>query len=163
MNSLGAWLTRPGIENLRQLISGELVMPDPMLDCLGYALTDVDENFCVFEGRPGPEHLNITGNVHGGWAMSILDSAAVLCVVTALPKGKLCATNSLEVKFLRPLKSGQACIARGDLITIGQTLAHSRATLKDKTSGKLLAFCSCSVSVFDPREGGEHEYGLTAP
>ncbi len=160
MNSLGDWLKKPGLENLQKLISGEMVLPDPMLENLGYALTDVRVNFCAFEGQPGPEHLNLTGFVHGGWAMSILDSAAVLAVVTAMPKGKLCATSSLEVKFVRPVRSRMNCRAEGHLITMGRNLAHSRAELTEKASGKLLAFCSCSVSVFGVGEAGER---LAAP
>jgi len=109
----------------------------------------VGEGICIYEGAPQPEHLNPRGLVHGGWAMSILDAASVLAVVTALPAGKLCATSTFEIKFARPIKAGMHCRAEGELQSLGTNLAHSKARLIEVKTGKLLAFCTCSASLYD--------------
>jgi len=120
-----------------------------MGELLNLQLVEVSEGKCVYEGTPLDTHLNPRSSVHGGWMMSILDAAAVLSVVTVLPEGKLCATSTFEIKFVRPLVPGSFCRAVGELMSIGKNLAHSKARLVDVKSGKLVAFCSCSVSLFD--------------
>lgn len=149
MRQTRKWSDRTGLENLKGFLDGDAPISDAMGDTLNLELLEVSEGICVYKGKPGKEHRNPRGLVHGGWAMSILDSAAVLAVVTSLPKGKLCATSSLEVKFARPIKAGMTCRAEGELQSMGTNLAHSKAKLIDIETGKLLAFCTCSASIYD--------------
>ncbi len=149
MNKVHKWSNFTGRENLQAIIDGISPLRDAMGELLNLDLIEVGEGTCVYEGTPQGKHLNPRGSVHGGWAMSILDAAAVLAVVTALPEGKLCATSTFEIKFVRPLAPGSFCRANGKLVSIGKTLAHSKARLVDVNSGKLIAFCSCSASLYD--------------
>ena len=134
---------------LQSIMEGDFPFHDAMGETLNLQLKEVSKGICVYEGTPKIEHLNPRQSVHGGWAMSILDAAAVLSVVTALPKGKLCATSTFEVKFVRPLSAGMLCRAEGELLSLGASLAHSKARLIEVKTDKLIAFCSASSSVFD--------------
>ncbi|MCF6221701.1 MAG: PaaI family thioesterase [Robiginitomaculum sp.] len=149
MGQIRKWSDRTGLENLKDFVDGVAPISDAMGETLNLELIEVREGICIYEGKPGEQHRNPRGLIHGGWAMSILDAAAVLAVVTALPKGKLCATSSLEVKFARPIKAGMTCRAEGELQSMGINLAHAKAKLIDIETGKLLAFCTCSASIYD--------------
>ena len=94
------WSEHTGLEMLQSIMDGNFPNHDEMGATLNLKLVEVSDGICVYEGTPGTQHLNPRGSVHGGWTMSILDAAAVLSVVTALPKGKLCATSTFEVKFV---------------------------------------------------------------
>ena len=143
------WSEHTGLENIKKIIDEGSPIHDAMGDLLNLKLIKFSDGICIYEGTPSTLHLNPRGLIHGGWAMSILDSAAVLAVITALPKGRLCATSSLEVKFARPIKAGMRCRAIGKLKSMGTNLAHSKAKLIDVETGKLLAFCTCSASMYD--------------
>ncbi len=143
------WSDRTGLDNLKSIMDGSFPVHDAMGQILNLDLIEVGDGICIYEGSPEKQHLNPRGLVHGGWAMSILDAASVLSVVTALPKGKLCATSTFEVKFARPIKAGMKCRAEGELISLGTTLAHAKARLIEVETGKLLAFCTCSASIYD--------------
>lgn len=143
------WCEQTGLENIQTLIDTDSPINDAMGKMLNLELTEFSDGICVYEGKPDTQHLNPRGHIHGGWAMSILDAAAVLSVVTVLPRGKLCATSSLEVKFSRPIKAGMKCRAVGKVKSISSNLAHSKAKLIDVETGKLLAFCTCTASIYD--------------
>ena len=149
MRKLRKWSEASGLENLHGIMDGSFPIHDAMGATLNLELLEVSEGWCVYEGTPLEMHLNPRSNVHGGWAMSILDAAAVLSVVTILPKGKLCATASIEVKFIRPLAPGQLCRAVGEFLIIEGKLGHARARLVDAKTDKLIASCNCSASIFD--------------
>ena len=143
------WSDRTGLDNLKSIMDGRFSRHDAMGKTLNLDLIEAREGVCIYEGTPLPEHLNPRMLVHGGWAMSIMDAAAVLPVVTVLPKGKLCATSTFEVKFVRPIKAGTHCRAEGELQSLGTNLAHAKASLTEVATGKLLAFCTCSASIYD--------------
>ncbi len=143
------WSEKTGLENIATMIDANSPIHDSMGEMLNLELSEFSKGVCIYEGTPTDRHLNPRGHIHGGWTMSILDAAAVLAVVTELPKGRLCATSSLEVKFSRPLKPGMKCRAIGKVKSISTNLAHAKAKLIDVKTGKLLAFCTCSASIYD--------------
>ena len=149
MRKLRKWSEASGLENLHGIMDGSFPIHDAMGATLNLQLLEASDGRCVYEGTPLKKHLNPRSSVHGGWAMSILDAAAVLSVVTVLPKGKLCATASMEVKFLRPLAAGQLCRAVGEFLFMEGKLGHARARLVDIKTDKLIASCTCAASIFD--------------
>ena len=38
-------------------------------------LVEIGDGYAVFEGEPGDHLLNPMGTAHGGWAMTLIDSA----------------------------------------------------------------------------------------
>ena len=63
-----------GREFLEAIMDGRLPAP-PMARTLSFLLTEVGDGFAVFEGDAGEHLLNPLGVVHGGWALTLIDSA----------------------------------------------------------------------------------------
>ncbi|MBZ9874572.1 PaaI family thioesterase [Mesorhizobium sp. BR1-1-9] len=139
-------LAYTGLELLQRIIDGKYPAP-PISFQLSFALTEVSEGRAVFRGVPNERHLNPLGGVHGGWAATLLDSAAC-AVQTLLAKGEAYTTAEFKVNLTRPItpRTGEV-VCEGKVIHKGRTLAVSEATLKD-ASGKLLAFGTETCSIF---------------
>ena len=75
----------PGIEFLRAIRDGRLP-PPPIAVLLDFRLTEVEPGHAVFEVVPGEKHYNPIGVVHGGLAMTLLDSAMGCAVQTQMPR-----------------------------------------------------------------------------
>ena len=69
------------------MIAGRIA-PPPIMRLMGFRLTQVGEGLAVFECEPGEQHYNPIGVVHGGLAMTLLDSAMGCCVHTRLRGGR---------------------------------------------------------------------------
>lgn len=78
--------TMPGIEFLRAIRDGRLPAP-PIAELLGFKLVEVEPGHAVFAVAPGEQHYNPIGVVHGGLAMTLLDSAMGCAVQTQMPAG----------------------------------------------------------------------------
>src|ERR1700685_588972 len=72
-------------EFLQAILDGQLPAP-PIAKTLSFWLTEIGDGLAVFEGDTGPHLLNPLGIVHGGWALTLLDSAAG-CAAHTLPAG----------------------------------------------------------------------------
>ena len=62
-----------GKEILRAIIDGRLPQA-PISQAMSFWITEVGDGFAAFEGDPGPHLLNPMGSVHGGWALTLIDS-----------------------------------------------------------------------------------------
>ena len=71
---------------MNEMIAGRIPVP-PIMRLLGFRLAQVGEGLAVFECEPGEQHYNPIGVVHGGLAMTLLDSAMGCCVHTRMPRG----------------------------------------------------------------------------
>jgi len=63
-----------GIEALRAVMRGE-ISPPPMARLLGFTLREIETGRAVIEGVPAEYHYNPIGSVHGGFALTLFDSA----------------------------------------------------------------------------------------
>ena len=139
-----------GLEALQAMLRGELPYPTigPTMDCL---LIEVSPGHAVFQGRPGPGHLNPMGGVHGGWYATILDSALGCCVQAALPAGKAYTTLELKVNLVRAIRADTVRVrAEGRVIHLGGQTATADARLVGP-DGKLYAHGSTTCLIFEPR------------
>src|SRR5689334_8079456 len=75
-----------GLEVLRAIASGALPGPG-MGKTMGFRLVEVEPGRAVFEGIAGPHLLNPLGQVHGGFALTLIDSACGCAVHTELDAG----------------------------------------------------------------------------
>jgi len=127
-----------GIEYMRELIAGRIA-PPPIMKLLGFRFAKVEEGLVVFECEPGEQHYNTIGMVHGGLAMTLLDSAMGCCVHTRLPLKKGYATLEVKVNFVRAITAQTGTIrATGRVIHFGAKTATAEARLED-ADGKLYA------------------------
>jgi len=105
----------------------------------------------VFQGTPGPAHLNPLGTVHGGWYATLLDSALGCAVHSAMPQGKAYTTLELKVNLVRAIgPQVQRVRAIGQTIHVGGQTATADARLVGP-DGKLYAHGSTTCLVFDMR------------
>ena len=141
---------KSGLEVMRAMLRGELPYP-PIAKTLDFQLLEVDEGRALFQGTPGPAHLNPMGTIHGGWYATLLDSALGCAVHTMMPPGRGYTTAELGVNLVRaiPLKV-QRVRAEGKVIHCGRQLATAEARLYGP-DGTLCAHATTTCLVFEMR------------
>lgn len=128
-----------GLDYVRAIQSGE-IPPPPIAVVMNFSIEVLEEGRAVFVGEPGEEHYNPIGVVHGGYASTILDSALGCSVHTTLPAGVGYTSQTLEVKYLRPITRETGRVrAEAAVVHRGRKNAVSEAKLTEVESGKLLA------------------------
>jgi uncharacterized protein (TIGR00369 family) len=127
-----------GIDYMKELVAGKIAAP-PIMALMGYRLAEVGEGLAVFECNPGEHHYNPIGVVHGGLAMTLLDSAMGCSVHTRLPRGAGYTTLEVKVNLVRAITIKTGLIrATGKVIHFGGKTATAEARLED-AAGKLYA------------------------
>src|SRR6185503_5062842 len=91
-----------GLETLQALVAGKFPQPS-ISDTLGFRLVEVEFGRVVFEAEPSDRILNPMGAVHGGWALTLLDSACGAAGHTTLPPNVGYGTLETKVNFVRPI------------------------------------------------------------
>lgn len=140
--------TMTGIDFLRAIRDGRLP-PAPMAQLLGFRLTEVEPGHVVFEIIPGEQHYNPIGVVHGGLAMTLLDSAMGCCVQTRMPAGSAYTTLEAKTNLVRAItaKTGKLR-AIGTVVHLGKRVATAEARLED-AAGKLYAHATSTCIVLN--------------
>lgn len=141
-----------GLEFLRAMMEGE--QPSPrMSDTLGFRLVEVGKGVAIFEGEPSPSLLNPLGAVHGGWALTLIDSATGCAVHTLLPPGVGYTTVETKVNFTRAIApDGGTVRCEGRVVTSGRRIATAEARLLS-ADGKILAHGTSTLMILEPRTG----------
>jgi len=93
---------KTGLEILREMFEGRLP-PPPIANLMGFTGVSADEGRVVFEGEPGEYLYNPIGVVHGGFAMTLLDSAMGCAVHSTLDVGERYTTLEVKTNFVRPI------------------------------------------------------------
>ena len=139
-----------GIEMLRAMLAGRLPGP-PMSQTLGFRLTEVGDGTVVFEGQPGPHLLNPLGSVHGGWALTLIDSATGCSVHSRLPAGLGYTTVETKVNMTRPILADAGTVrTEGRVVSMGRQIATAEAYIYS-ADRKLLAHGTSTVMILQPR------------
>lgn len=135
-----------GIEFLRAIRDGRLPHP-PICALLGYRLTEVEPGHAVFEIAPAEQHYNPIGVVHGGIAMTLLDSAMGCAVQTRMPAGGGYTTLEAKTNLVRAVTSDTGALrAVGKVMHVGKRVATAEARLEDR-EGKLYAHATSTCIV----------------
>jgi uncharacterized protein (TIGR00369 family) len=128
-----------GLDYVRAIQGGE-IPPPPIAVVMNFSIAEFEQGKAVFIGEPGEEHYNPIGVVHGGYASTILDSALGCSVHTLLPPGVGYTSQTLEVKYLRPITRDTGAVrAESVVIHKGRKTATAEAKLTSVETGKLLA------------------------
>ena len=136
----------PGLDFLRAIRDGRLP-PPPIAQLLGFHLVEVERGHAVFECTPGEQHYNPIGVVHGGLAMTLLDSAMGCCVQTMMPEKTGYTTLEAKTNLVRAITSTTGKLrAIGKALHIGSRVATAEARLED-LSGKLYAHATTTCIV----------------
>lgn len=139
-----------GLTFLRGLMEGRFPAP-PITQTLGFTLSEVEAGRAVFTGEPQLRHYNPIGTVHGGFAMTLLDSALGCAIHTLLGKGETYTTLEIKVNLVRPLTHQTGLVrAEGRTIHRGRTVGTAEGDIRD-SSGKLYAHATTTCMIFPAR------------
>jgi uncharacterized protein (TIGR00369 family) len=135
-----------GKEILQAIIDGRLPHP-PISQTLTFWLVEIGDGFAAFEGEPGDHLLNPMGTAHGGWAMTLIDSAAGCAGYSLMPAGAGFRTVETKVNLSRPITSDTGRV-RAEAHVVAQTRqiisTEARVTSRD---GRVLAHGTSTLMV----------------
>ena len=135
-----------GLEQMRALIAGGRPKPS-ISETLDFVLVEVEEGRAVFEGTPTARLLDPYGIVHGGWALTLLDSCTGCAAQTTLPPGGAYTTVETKGNFVRPITPATGIVrAEGKVISAGRTIITAEGRITD-ANGKLLAHGTSTLLV----------------
>lgn len=145
-------LAMTGLEAMRALLARQIGAAS-IAATLNYWLTEVDEGRVAFEGEPIAGILNPSGVVHGGWALTLIDSACGCAAHTVLPAGVGYTTLETKVNFTRAitLQTGRVRV-EGQVVAKGRAIITADAKLADM-SGRLLAHGTSTLMTLRPSAG----------
>jgi len=144
-----------GLEFIRAIFDGKLPRP-PITETMGFTGGIADEGKVTFVGEAGEYLFNPIGVVHGGFAMTILDSAMSCAVHTTMAVGEAYTTLEVKVNLVRPitLETGPV-VCEGTVIHRGGKVATAEGRLIAERTGKLLAHGTTTCLIFKPQAGPE--------
>jgi uncharacterized protein (TIGR00369 family) len=125
-----------GIEQLRAtLLRGGA----PIGRLIGMEVDALEVGRAVFSLVPGEQHYNPIGNVHGGIAATMLDSAMGCAVHSTLPPGARFTTLDLHVHYTRAITADTGrVVAIGETVHLGGRTATAEGRVVDE-DGTVLA------------------------
>jgi uncharacterized protein (TIGR00369 family) len=135
-----------GIDLLREIVAGRLPQAR-MAGTLGLALVEVEFGRAVFEGVPEEHVTNPAGVVHGGWALTLIDSAAGCAAHSTLGPGVRYVTVETKGNLSRPILAGMDALrCEGRVIQGGRRVISAEAVLRD-AGGKVMAHGTSTLLV----------------
>ena len=138
----------PGKAILQAIIDGRLPQA-PISETLSFWLAEVGDGFAAFEGEPGPHLLNPMGGVHGGWALTLIDSVTACAAHTLLPAGTGYTTIETKGNFSRPITKDTGRVrAEARVVASGRRILSAHAEVKD-AAGKVLAHGTSTIMMLD--------------
>lgn len=118
---------------------------------LNFWLVEADDGRVVFEGEPGMESLNPMGIIHGGWSLTVIDSACGCATMTVLEPGVSYTTLETKVNMVRAIQPNSGIYrCEGNLLARGRQIITSEAKVTGP-DGKLYAHGTSTCMVLRPR------------
>ncbi|MDZ4692307.1 PaaI family thioesterase [Terricaulis sp.] len=139
-------LSMSGLEGLRYMLAGNHPPPS-IASTLGFTLAEVDDGRALFLGDPTDRILNPLGIVHGGWALTLIDSCTGCAAHTTLGPGVGYTTVETKVNFVRAITPATGQVrAEGVVVARGRTIITAEGKLTD-SRGRLLAHGTSTLIV----------------
>lgn len=137
-----------GLQMMQSMLRGEL--PHARIgQTLDFLPVEITEGYAVFQGAPGPDHMNPMGGIHGGWYSTLLDSAMGCAVHTLLPAGRGYTTAELSVNIVRAIGVRTSRVrAEARVLHCGRQLATAQGRLIGP-DGTLYAHGTTTCLVFE--------------
>jgi uncharacterized protein (TIGR00369 family) len=112
-----------GLELVARLADGSIRRP-PMAETLPFTLLPSEEGKVRLLATPEPRFCNLTNTVHGGWIMTMLDTAMAFAAQTTLSPGETCPSHETTAKFVRPI-----FVDSGIMHVIGHVVSRGRTVI----------------------------------
>jgi uncharacterized protein (TIGR00369 family) len=140
-----------GLEALQAMIAGKFPSPS-IATTLGFRLVEVDHGYAVFEGEPSDRILNPLGVVHGGFALTLLDSCTGCAAHTTLPAGVAYTTLETKGNLVRAILPSTGVVrAEGRVVAQGRTIITAEGKITD-SAGRLYAHGTSTLLVMRPEK-----------
>lgn len=138
-----------GLQMMQAMLRGEIPYA-AIAKTLDFLILEVAEGKAVFQGSPGPAHLNPMGGIHGGWYATLLDSALGCAVHTMMPVGRGYTTAELGVNLVKAINPAKTPRVRaiGTVVHCGRQLATAEARIVGP-DGTLYAYATTTCLVFE--------------
>ena len=137
---------KTGREILQAIVDGILPQP-PICQALSFGIVEVGDGFAAFVGEPGGHLLNPMGGVHGGWALTLIDSACGCAAHSLLPAGTGYATIETKGNFARPITKDTGRVrVEGRVVARGRQIISAEAKVLS-ADGKVLAHGTSTLLV----------------
>lgn len=138
-----------GRQAMQAILDGRLPQA-PICATMGFLLVGVDDGVAVFEGTPSPALFNPLGTVHGGWALTLIDSATGCAAHTTLPAGTGYTTVETKANFSRAITADTGVVrCEGRVVNAGRRIISAEAVLRD-AAGRILAHGTSTLMVLAP-------------
>ena len=142
---------KSGLELMRSGIGADISSRPGIGRSLNFWLAEVDDGRVVFEGEPGKESLNPLGIIHGGWMLTVIDSACGCATMTALEAGVSYTTLETKVNMTRAIQPNSGVYrCEGVLLARGRQIITSEAKVIGP-DGKLYAHGTSTCMVLRPK------------
>jgi uncharacterized protein (TIGR00369 family) len=136
-----------GLEVLRRVAKGELPRA-AMSEIVPFELTEVAAGRVVFESTPDEKFYNTAGVIHGGYAMTLLDTCMGIAIYSTLGPAIRYTTIETKVNFIRPITAATGRLAAiGTAIHTGKKTGTAEGRLVDRV-GTLYAHGTTTVFLF---------------
>jgi uncharacterized protein (TIGR00369 family) len=138
-----------GLEFLQAIISGEHPTP-PIGRLMEFGLVEAEHGRAVFEGRPSDRVYNPIGMVHGGYAMTLIDSVTGCAIQSTLPAGVGYSTIQNNVNLTGTIRRDSGLLrAEATIVHAGSRVATAEATVTDE-SGRVMAHGTSTCLILRP-------------
>ena len=147
--------TMSGLEAMQFLAnevrSGRSASAPSIATTLGFELSEVGEGLAVFTGYPSDRVLNPLGTVHGGFALTLIDSCTGCAAHTMLPAGVGYTTIETKVNFVRAMTPDTGPVrAEGRVVAQGRTIITAEGKITD-AQGRIIAHGTSTLMVLRPQ------------
>ncbi|MGO4853684.1 PaaI family thioesterase [Phaeovulum sp. W22_SRMD_FR3] len=139
-----------GLEWVAGLAEGRIARP-PMAETLPFTLLPPEAGLVRLMATPEARFYNLTMTVHGGWSLTMLDTAMSLAAQTTLQPGETCPSHETSAKFLRPITAGSGALTiTGRVVSRGRTVITLDGKVED-AEGRLFAHGTSTCLIRPPQ------------
>jgi uncharacterized protein (TIGR00369 family) len=140
--------SKTGKEILQAIVDGDFPQP-PIAQALTFWLAEVGDGFAAFEAETGEHLLNFSGVAHGGWGLTLIDSATGCAAFSTLSAGLGFTTIETKANFTRPLTKDSGRVrCEGRVLSAGRRIITTDAVLKSE-DGRLIAHGTSTIMVLE--------------
>ena len=149
-----------GLEYICAIFEGRFP-PPPIARTMGFTGAEASEGRVRFAGEAGEFLYNPIGVVHGGFAMTLLDSALGCAVHTTLARGERYTSVETKVNFVRPITARTGPVqCEATVVHRGRTVVTAEGRLVEERTGKLLAHGTTTCLIVEQAQRQETPGGV---